>query len=89
MHLRRAGSFARLLQSSHLGVADGRSVLDILILCASLSAWLEIEAWGSRTSGTASRPLMHSSNQAEEDNSGIARQNSPNTSLTEDSHPGV
>jgi phosphotransferase system HPr (HPr) family protein len=54
IHLRRAGSFARLatrFRSSilcRLGetVADGRSVLSILILCASLGATLEIEASG-------------------------------------------
>ena len=54
MHLRRAGSFARLamrFRSSilcRLGekVADGRSVINILILCASLGTTLEIEASG-------------------------------------------
>lgn len=54
IHLRRAGSLARLatrFRSSilcRLGekVADGRSVISILILCASLGATLEIEASG-------------------------------------------
>jgi phosphocarrier protein HPr len=54
IHLRRAGSLARLatrFRSSilcRLGekVADGRSVINILILCASLGATLEIEASG-------------------------------------------
>jgi len=54
IHLRRAGSLARLVgrfRSSilcRLGekVADGRSVIGILILCASLGATLEIEASG-------------------------------------------
>jgi phosphocarrier protein HPr len=55
IHLRRAGSLARLatrFRSSifcRLGekVADCRSIMNILILCASLGATLEIEASGS------------------------------------------
>ena len=54
MHLRRAGSLVKLatqFRSSivcRLGerVADARSVLSILILCAGLGATLEIEASG-------------------------------------------
>jgi phosphotransferase system HPr (HPr) family protein len=54
IHLRRAGSLAQLamrFRSSilcRLGekVADGRSVLSILILCAGLGATLEIEVTG-------------------------------------------
>ena len=54
IHLRRAGNLARLatrFRSSilcRLGekVADGRSVIGIIILCASLGATLEIEASG-------------------------------------------
>src|SRR6266850_380661 len=54
IHLRRAGKLARLatrFRSSilcRLGekVADGRSVIGIIILCASLGATLEIEASG-------------------------------------------
>lgn len=54
IHLRRAGNLVRLatqFQSSilcRLGqrVADARSVLSILILCASLGATLDIEASG-------------------------------------------
>jgi phosphocarrier protein HPr len=54
IHLRRAGSLARLatrFRSSifcRLGekVADCRSIMNILILCASLGATLEIEASG-------------------------------------------
>jgi phosphotransferase system HPr (HPr) family protein len=54
IHLRRAGSIALLaarFRSSivcRLGekVADARSVISILILCASLGATIEIEASG-------------------------------------------
>ncbi len=54
MHLRRAGNLVKLatqFRSSilcRLGekVADARSVLSILILCAGLGATLEIEASG-------------------------------------------
>jgi phosphocarrier protein HPr len=54
IHLRRAGSLARLatrFRSSifcRLGekVADCRSIMNVLILCASLGATLEIEASG-------------------------------------------
>jgi phosphotransferase system HPr (HPr) family protein len=54
IHLRRAGNLVRLamqFRSSilcRLGerVADARSVLSILILCAGLGATLEIEASG-------------------------------------------
>jgi phosphocarrier protein HPr len=54
IHLRRAGSLARLatrFRSSifcRLGekVADCRSIMNILILCASMGATLEIEASG-------------------------------------------
>jgi phosphocarrier protein len=54
IHLRRAGSIARLATrfrsriSCRLGgqVADARSILAILILCAGLGTTLEIEATG-------------------------------------------
>ena len=54
IHLRRAGSIARLaarFRSSILcrlegKVADARSIISILILCAGLGATLEIEASG-------------------------------------------
>jgi phosphotransferase system HPr (HPr) family protein len=54
IHLRRAGSIAQLAARfrasiiCRLGgqVADARSVISILILCASLGATLEIEASG-------------------------------------------
>ncbi|MGA7393722.1 MAG: HPr family phosphocarrier protein [Terrimicrobiaceae bacterium] len=54
MHLRRAGNLVKLatqFRSSilcRLGerVADARSVLSILILCAGLGATLEVEASG-------------------------------------------
>ncbi|HET9523151.1 MAG TPA: HPr family phosphocarrier protein [Terrimicrobiaceae bacterium] len=54
MHLRRAGNLVKLatqFRSSilcRLGekVADARSVLSVLILCAGLGATLEIEASG-------------------------------------------
>ena len=54
IHLRRAGNIAKLATRfrasilCRLGekVADGRSVISILILCASLGATLEIEASG-------------------------------------------
>jgi phosphocarrier protein HPr len=54
IHLRRAGNIARLAKrfrssiSCRLGgqVADARSVLAKLILCAGLGATLEIEATG-------------------------------------------
>jgi phosphotransferase system HPr (HPr) family protein len=54
IHLRRAGNLAKLaarFRSSIIcrleeKVADSRSVISILILCASLGATLEIEASG-------------------------------------------
>jgi phosphocarrier protein HPr len=54
IHLRRAGSIAKLaarFRSSILcrlegKVADARSILSIIILCAGLGATLEIEASG-------------------------------------------
>jgi phosphocarrier protein HPr len=54
IHLRRAGSLARLATRFRSSifcrleekVADCRSIMNILILCASLGATLEIEASG-------------------------------------------
>jgi phosphotransferase system HPr (HPr) family protein len=54
IHLRRAGRMAQLASRFRASivcrlegkVADARSVLNILILCASLGAILEIEASG-------------------------------------------
>jgi phosphocarrier protein HPr len=54
IHLRRAGNLAKLtsrFRSSILcrlegKVADARSIISLLILCASLGATLEIEASG-------------------------------------------